>query len=49
MDFIPHPHLHVLGGGAEHPRNITSEVLLHHPELGAPELLAQFSLSIRII
>ena len=50
MDGIPHPHLPVLGSSisvvvlsilATSPE--TSEVLLHHPEPGAPELLAPFS------
>ena len=56
MDGIPHPHLPVLGSSisvvvlsilATSPE--TPEVLLHHPEPGAPELLAPFSLIIRII
>ena len=47
MDGIPHPHLHVLDSSisvvvlsilATSPE--TPEVLLHHPEPGAPKLLA---------
>ena len=56
MDGIPNPHLHVLDSSisvvvlsilATSPE--TPEVLLHHSEPSAPELLTTFSLSIRII
>ena len=45
MNGIPHPHLPVIGFSISVVvlSILATEVLLHHPESGAPELLAPFS------